>query len=126
MPNFFTKGRQMAEKLKKLWTKFVFMFPHALPVGEFAFIDYCDKLFITYDLPNLPSYHHAVATMIMNQSPTTDRLPPHLFAKSIRKAMANEVAYARLQSLRQAQKEAEKAAEAQIAQEATSGVVPEA
>lgn len=99
----------MTEKMKKLWTKFTFMFPRALPIGEMAFIEYCDTLFYVYDLPNLPSYHHAVATMIMNQSPVTDRIAPQMFARSIRKAMANEVAWARLQSLKEEQKAQEKA-----------------
>lgn len=125
----------MAEKLKKLWTKFVFMFPHQLPVGEMAFIDYCDKLFLTYDLPNLASYHHAVATMIMNQSPVTDSIPPCMFAKSIRKAMANEVAWARLQALKEEQKAQEKAHREELAksqeelnepQEPAISLVPEA
>lgn len=116
----------MKENIKKLWKQLLFRFPHALPVGETAFVEFCSMIFETYDLPDLPSYHHAVATMIMNQSPTTDKIAPVYFAKSIRKAMANEVAYARLQALRAEQKAAEKAAEAPVAQENPGGVVPEA
>lgn len=95
----------MKEKVRKLWKKFMFRFPVQLPVGNESLISFCDQLFDTYDLPNHPSYHHAVATMILQQSPVTDRMPPSFFARSIRKAMANEVAFARIQELKKMDKD---------------------
>lgn len=82
-------------------------FPSALPKGTKEFEAFSSSIFETYHLPNLPSYEHAIATMIMHLGPQIDRLPKSYFARSIRKAMANEVAYSKLQEIREIEKKKE-------------------
>lgn len=95
----------MKEKIKKIVFRLWYRFPQTLPIaGMTCFEEFCDRLLYAYDLPSGPSYYHAIATMIMNQSPVTDKMPPRYFAKAVRKAMANEIAYAKLQQLRAAEK----------------------
>lgn len=48
----------------------------------------------------MPSYRHAIATMIMHLGPTTSRKSNYYFASSIRKAMANQIAYQVIQDLK--------------------------
>jgi hypothetical protein len=92
-------------RTKKALYKCLGSFPRQLPIGRTDFDKFCEKLFWTYDIPNLDSYCQAVATMIMHLSPTTDRAPLKYFAKSIKKAQANEVAYHVIQEIKGKDKE---------------------
>lgn len=88
------------------------LFPRRLPIGRAEFDDYCSFLFLVHNLPDLPSYRNAVATMVMHLGPTVSRKAPYYFVTSIRKAQANEVAYAVIQEMRalEKQKQAEETA----------------
>ena len=110
---------QFNSKLKRVLRKnFTGYFPKALPHGVTEFEHFCGYVFDTYGIPNLPSYREAVATMIMHLGPTVDTKAPHYFAKSIRKAMSNEVAYSYLQDRRE-EKKAEAAAKKVEAEQAS-------
>ena len=61
----------------------------------------------TYDLPDMPSYRQAVASQIMHLPQLCTRKAKRHFAKSIYKAMANEIAYGAIQSIRAEAKKAE-------------------
>lgn len=112
----------MQEKIKKLALKLWFYVPQYLPTtGLPEFERFFGQLCTAYGLPNHPSYQHAVATMIMNLSPTTDKIAPRFFAKSIRKAMANEIAYSRIQEFR-----AEEKARAEAEKRANQSLEPKA
>lgn len=78
--------------------------PHKLPVGGTEFDKFFDSIVETYDLPNLPSYKHAVATMIMHLGPLQHRVSKHYFYASIRKSMANQVAYDKIQEIKDAER----------------------
>ncbi len=80
-------------QLKRWAHAFLGFIPQPLPKGHSEFDAFCDRLFDVYGLPSLPSYREAVATMILHLPPTTHRKSPRFFAKSIKKAMANQVAY---------------------------------
>lgn len=66
---------------------------------------FSNKVLTIYNIPNLPSYHHALASMIMHLGATTTSAPKVFFAKSIKKAMANQVAFERIQQIKQLEKE---------------------
>lgn len=88
--------------LKKYLTLFRYKFPSKLPTENLdAFNAWVDKLFRVYELPNLPSYKHAIAAAVMHLPPTTSHVPNAFFAKTIRKAMASQLAYEVLMKIRE-------------------------
>lgn len=89
-------------------------FPEKLPRSLEDFYKFSDSIFKTYNIPPLPSYENAVATMIMHLDPTTDKKSKYFFAKSIRKAQANQVSYEIIQKIRE---------EAKVTQVATEQLV---
>lgn len=72
----------------------------ALPKGATEFDSFCDSILSTYDIPNFPSYRRTIASLIMHLGPTTTHVPKVFFARSIRKAMANQVAFDKIQQLK--------------------------
>lgn len=99
-------GVKMKIKLKKMIKRFIGFFPQSLPhIGMKDFDAYCDMIFFTYDLPDLPSYRQAIASMIMHLSPTTSSASPFYFAKCVKKAMANQIAYEKIQLLKKEEAE---------------------
>lgn len=100
----------MRSKFTRLYKRMLSFFPTPLPRGMEEFDTYIDNLLELYDIPQLDSYRHAVATMIMHLGPTTSKIAPRYFAHSIFKAMANEVAYQKIQDIKHAAEEAKKAA----------------
>lgn len=95
-------------KFQKAFNYISSFFPTALPRGTGEFEDFAQSIIDTYKLPDLPSYRHAIASMIMHLPPTCHRAAKRFFAKSVLKAMANEVSYAKIQEYRDAMKEADK------------------
>lgn len=81
------------------------LLPSRLPVGVTEFENWSKDIFDTYGLPNLPSYQQALASMIMHLGPTVDRKPKYYFAKAVRKAQANQIAYEQIQKLKKAEQE---------------------
>lgn len=77
-------------------------------MGEFE--TFCDSIFFTYDLPDLPSYRHAIASMIMHLGPTVAVKPKRFFALSVLKAMSNQIAYENIQKLKKQEEEYHKEA----------------
>lgn len=87
-------------KLDKIRQKVAGFVPTALPVGKEEFNKFCASIFYTYDLPALPSYKHAIASMIMHLGPTKAKATKRFFALSVKKAMSNQVAYEIIQDLK--------------------------
>lgn len=73
-------------------------------------------IFETYRLPDMPSYRQAIASLIMHLGPTTSKMSRKYFAISVKKAMANQVAYEVIDAIRAADK---KAAEEKATKEVT-------
>lgn len=100
----------MHKFLSKLAKKFRYLRGYlkvTLPVGVKEFDEFCTSIFSVYDLPDLPSYRNAIATMIMHLPATVSAKAPVFFAVSIKKAMANQIAYEVIQQIRQEQKKLE-------------------
>lgn len=91
--------------------------PRTIPEFDLFFESICE----TYNIPKLPSYKHAVASMIMHLGPLETHKAKHFFVKSIRKAQANEISYAIIQDVKKQEAEAQKKAheDAKINSEAT-------
>lgn len=95
---------------KGYWHRFINKYlPTRLPVGMEQLDIFCEKALSIYNIPDLPSYRHAIAAMIMHMGPTIDRVTLYHIARSIRKAQSNQVCYELIQRL----KEDEKAANAE-------------
>lgn len=90
--------------MSKIWGRFIGLFPHRLPIGKQDLQDFCTSLFAIYDIPDLPSYRNAIATMILHLPATVHKKAPHYFAKSVKKAQANQVAYEIIETLRKEEK----------------------
>jgi hypothetical protein len=89
--------RKIVLKLKKFLSFLLSFFPTTLPTGMAEFTAFCDSIIWTYDLPDLVSYRHAIASMVMHLGPTTISKPKRYFAISVKKAMANQIAYENIQ-----------------------------
>lgn len=93
------------QKLKKFCSKLKGFVPSKLPISAEEFEVFVSQIFSTYDIPDLPSYRHALASMIMHQGPLTHKVPHQFFYRSIKKAQANEVAFNIIQDIKNADKE---------------------
>lgn len=100
----------------KLLKKLKGRFKTKLPTHVEELDQYVKDLFEIYELPDDPSYRQAVYSLIMHVPPTEDKASMSHFAKAIRKAMANQVAYLKIEELR---KQAKAEATAKEQQEVT-------
>lgn len=92
--------------VQKWFYRLLFIFPRPLPcLGMTDFDRFCDDIFNVYDLPSLPSYRQAIASMVMHLSPTTAYKSPMYFAFAVKKAMANQLAYEKIQQLKKEEAE---------------------
>ena len=91
-------------KLKNILALLRGRFNTQLPIGVTEFNAFCDKVFSTYGIPSLPSYKHAIASMIQHLGPQVDRAPLIFFSISIHKAQANQVAFEVMQQINKDEK----------------------
>lgn len=110
-PMFFKRFKL---KVKHLW-------PEKLPITREEIDVLIKDVICAEDIPNDPTYHHAIASSIMHLGPVTTRKARRFFSKSVRRSIANQVAFEKIEALR---KEA-KALEEKLKQEATLITGPE-
>lgn len=106
-------------RFKEVTEKLSLLFAHPLPTGRQEFNAFCEKIFRIYRLPDMRSYREAIATMIMHLPPTCHRMRLQYFAKSIRKAQANQAAYGMIQEFKAALQAEELKAEEEAKAQAT-------
>lgn len=75
-------------------------FSEPIPRSLKDFDSFFESICEIYDIPFLPSYRQAIATMIMHMPPQEDKCTKSYFAKAIRKAMSNEIAYSVIQKIK--------------------------
>lgn len=93
--------------MKHLWTRTTGLFPTRLPTGLDEFEKFTTNILTAYKIPDMPGYRQAIATMIMHLSPTTDKKSKLYFAKAVRKAQSNQIAYQVIQKIREEQEKTE-------------------
>jgi hypothetical protein len=91
-------------KLKRLALLIRYQFPSKLPVGVTEFDHFVSSIISVYKLPDFPSYRHAVAAAIMHLGPQETSKPKVFFAKSLKKSMANQVAFEMIQKIKDEEK----------------------
>lgn len=95
------------EGIKKIIKQIRGRFPSALPQTKDGFHAFIDSILDIYDLPDMPSYRHAIASMVLHLDPLAIKKPKYYFAASVKKAMANQIAYDIIQDINSAQKKSE-------------------
>jgi len=107
--------------IKRLWLKFLGLFPTALPNGVVAFNEWADTFSEIYQMPTLDqdSIRWALSTTIMHLGPQAAYKPKFYFFLTIKAAAAKQVAGAAFTSIKEAQQLKE--AEAKLAQSNTNG-----
>lgn len=95
----------MKQKLLQQLTKVRNIFPSLLPTTKEEFDVFFSSIFSSYGFPDKDEYKHAISTMVMHLDPTQTMKPKSYFARSIKKAQANQVAYAIIQEINKKQKE---------------------
>lgn len=96
------------QKIKRFLKKIKGLFPEALPVGKEALDEFIVDILKTYNLPDNPSYHRTIATMILHIDQNKHTASKATFAIAIKKAMANQVAFAKIEELKQTEDSAER------------------
>lgn len=104
-PMFF---KRIKIKVKHLW-------PEKLPVTREEIDVLIKDVIFSENVPDDPTYHHAIAAALMHLGPVTHRKARRFFSKSVRKSIANQVAFEKIQALR----DEAKALEEHIKHEAT-------
>ena len=104
------------KQIKDFFKKLSFWLPTKLPTGMTEFKEWSDSIVYTYGFPDNDSLRFTLAAMIMDAPPGTAYRSKHRFAKSVIKAMANQIASGVMYELKQKQK-AEEAAAAKAAAE---------
>lgn len=92
------------EPILNAWKKFLTFFPSRLPRGRKEFDDFCSSILSIYGMPNEPTYIHAIGTMILHIGPNHSRKSKRFFANSLIKSQANQVSFAVLQEIKEAEK----------------------
>lgn len=91
---------------RKMLAKIRHLFPSILPTTRDEIDAFIADILTTHDLPDDKSYHHAVAGAIMHLGPVTASKSKRWFARSVRKSIANQVAYQKIKSLQDDERKA--------------------
>lgn len=97
-------------KIKIILKKIRAFFPSALPTTMDELNAYTEEVLEVWGISTQDSYRHAIATMIMHLGPTTAYKSKIYFVLSVKKAMANQLAHAKIKELNEAQQKREAAA----------------
>lgn len=88
----------------KMYQKLAQCFPTKLPITQDQLNSLINDVLSVNGLPNDPTYHHAIASAVMHLGPITHSKSKRYFAKSVRKSIANQVAFEKIQFLREEEK----------------------
>lgn len=92
-------------RLKKLKLQIKQRFPTKLPKTQEQFDKMISEILAANDLPDNPSYKHAIASAIMHLGPLVNAKPNMYFVKSVHKSISNQVAYELMRRLEREEKE---------------------
>lgn len=95
---------KLITQLTKVMRLIASHFPSKLPTGGCEFDKFFSSICQLYDFPEENSYKQAVCTMIMHLNPLCTRKAKYYFVRSIRKSQANQVAYHKLQEIKDSEK----------------------
>ncbi len=93
--------------------------PVKLPQTLDQMTEFIDDVLASNSIPDDPTYKHAIAAAVMHLGPLTTHKSKRFFAKSVMKQIANQVAFEKIQQIKEDEK-----AKAMAQQEATLLEVP--
>jgi hypothetical protein len=96
------------QKIKRLLKLLRGNFKEPLPTGKTQLEDFIAEVISIYKLPDHLSYHRTIATMILHTASNQHKASKRSFAIAIKKAMANQVAFAKIEELKQTEDSAER------------------
>lgn len=108
--------------MKNWFLRLLCYLPHRLPQGMTELETWTNSILKAYDMPNNDSTHFALSTAIMHLDATSAYKPKAYFGKVLIKGAATQVAYAKMQQLKEKQAKEQKQAEATAAQEQVADV----
>ncbi len=111
---FYNRLKRLKMKIKCFW-------PEKLPTTKEEMDRLIDEVLFTADIPSEPLYEHAIASAIMHLGPVTHRKARRYFCKSIRKQIANEKAFEKIQEIKAIEKQKQ---EATLVKETMDGSEP--
>lgn len=89
----------------KWYLKMCYALPSPLPIGMTEASKWADSILYAYDFPaSDESLRFTLAAMVMNLPPSISHRSKRFFAKSVHKAMANQIASAVVQDMKDKQK----------------------
>ena len=91
-------------KAKILLKKILNLRASKLPRTGQEFDDFSHDILMTYGLLENESHKHALAAMVLHLGPLEDKKPKAYFARSLFAAQSREVAYQKIQEIREAKK----------------------
>lgn len=107
-------------RLKTLRLKIEQFYPKKVPITVKELDDFTTKVLLTSGIQDLPEYRRVIATAVMHLGPVTHRKSARFFSRSLRRALCNQAAFDKIQSLVAEQKAKEEAQKADgPAEEAT-------
>lgn len=95
------------------------LLPSRLPQTVDQMSEFIDDVLLSNNIPDDPTYKHAIAAAVMHLGPLTTHKSKRFFAKSVTKQIANQVAFDKIQQIKEEEK-----AKAMAQQEATLNEVP--
>lgn len=94
---FYDRMRRFKLKIKCFW-------PAKLPISKEEMDQLIEEVLFTENISSEPLYQHAIASAIMHLGPVTHRKARRFFCKSIRKQIANEKAFEKIQEIQKQEK----------------------
>lgn len=76
----------------------------SIPLGLTDFNAFSADVLRIYEIPDMPSYRHAIATMVMHMGEAQVKIRKRDVALRLKKAMANQIAYAVIEQIRNEEK----------------------
>lgn len=98
--------------IKRLFTRFLGLFPSAVPVGLTEFHAWSDSIIATAGLDTVPAEDQkfVIASLLLHLGPAEAYKPREYFVRSLRKAAASQIASQVFSDIKRAQEERMKAA----------------
>ncbi len=86
-------------RLKMLRLKLEQFWPGKVPITPEALDEFTTKVLLAAGVPDLPEYRRVIATSMMHLSPVEHRKSIRFFQRTLRRALANQNAFDKIQEL---------------------------
>lgn len=92
--------RRIQAKIRLFFEKIKGRFEEPIPLGLTGMRAFSADVLRIYEIPDFPSYRHAIAAMIMHMGDASIMIRKKDVARKLKKAMANQIAYSIIENIR--------------------------